>query len=78
MPNLACVLLLDSRQQQIGRIDAMLEYIKRKKQVENVDTLQQNVPRIEDENEYLALSCGTFNPRFLAKIKRSLADKPRQ
>ena len=58
----------------------MLEYIKRKKQVENIDTLQQNVPRIriEDENEYLALSCGTFNPRFLAKIKRSLADKPRQ
>ena len=56
----------------------MREYIKRKKQVENIDTLQQNVPRIEDENEYLALSCGTFNPRFLAKIKRSLADKPRQ
>ena len=27
-----------------------------------------------DENEYQAMSCGAFNPRFLAKIKRSKAD----
>ncbi len=26
------------------------------------------------EIEYLVMSCGAFNPRFLAKIKRSKAD----
>ena len=26
---------------------------------------------INAENEYQAMSCGAFNPRFLAKIKRS-------
>lgn len=28
---------------------------------------------IDRENEYLVMSCGAFNPRFLAKIKRSKA-----
>ena len=26
------------------------------------------------ENEFLVMSCGSFNPRFLAKIKRCQAD----
>ena len=26
-----------------------------------------------DENEYQAMSCGAFNPRFLAMVKRSKA-----
>jgi len=26
--------------------------------------------RVNAENEYLAMSCGSFNPRFLAKVKR--------
>ncbi len=30
---------------------------------------------ISAENEYLAMCCGTFNPRLLAKIKRSNANK---
>jgi hypothetical protein len=30
--------------------------------------------RVNEENEYQAMSCGLFNPRFLAKIKRSKAD----
>ena len=26
--------------------------------------------QMDDENEFLAMSCGAYNPRFLAKIKR--------
>ena len=29
--------------------------------------------RVNAENEYLAMSCGAFNPRFLAMIKKSKA-----
>jgi hypothetical protein len=29
---------------------------------------------VNAEKEYLAMCCGSFNPRFLAKIKRSKAD----
>ena len=29
---------------------------------------------VSSENEYLAMCCGTFNPRLLAKIKRSITD----
>ncbi len=29
---------------------------------------------VNAENEYQAMSCGAFNPRFLAKIKRSKAE----
>ena len=28
---------------------------------------------VSAENEYLTMCCGTFNPRLLAKIKRSKA-----
>lgn len=31
--------------------------------------------RVNDENEYQAMSCGAFNPRLLAKIKKSKANK---
>ena len=30
--------------------------------------------RVNAENEYLAMSCGAFNPQFLAMIKKSKAD----
>ena len=30
--------------------------------------------RVNAENESLAMSCGAFNPRFLAKIKKCKAD----
>ena len=30
--------------------------------------------RVNAENETLAMSCGAFNPRFLAMIKKSKAD----
>jgi hypothetical protein len=30
--------------------------------------------RVNADNEYLAMCCVSFNPRFLAKIKRGKAD----
>ena len=30
--------------------------------------------RVNAENEYQAMSCGAFNPRFLAMIKKSKVD----
>ena len=30
--------------------------------------------RVNAENEYQAMNCGSFNQRFLAEIKRSKAD----
>lgn len=30
---------------------------------------------IHDENEFLAMSCGAFGPRFLAKVKRCKAGR---
>ena len=32
---------------------------------------------VSAENEYLAMSCGTFNPQLLAKIKRCKVDNKR-
>jgi len=32
---------------------------------------------VSAENEYQAMCCGTFNPRLLAKIKRSKVDNKR-
>lgn len=53
----------------------MLEFIKKKKYLLGGELSQQEKSRINVENESLAMSCGSFNPRFLAKIKRSMADK---
>ncbi|UCB54273.1 MAG: hypothetical protein JSW45_09990 [Thiotrichales bacterium] len=53
----------------------MLEFIKKRKYLLNGELSQQEKLRINVENEYLAMSCGSFNPQFLAKIKRSMADK---
>jgi len=41
-----------------------------------IQTLYEELTRYEQlrvnaENEYQAMSCGAFNPRFLAQIKRS-------
>ena len=40
----------------------------------NGELAQHEQLRVSAENEYQAMSCGAFNPRFLAKIKRSKAD----
>jgi hypothetical protein len=48
----------------------MISFLKQKKQADAGPSQDEQV-RIDDENEYLAMSCGSFNPRFLAKIRRS-------
>ena len=40
----------------------------------NGELAQHEQLRVSAENEYQAMSCGAFNPRLLAKIKRSKAD----
>jgi hypothetical protein len=40
----------------------------------NEKITQHEQLRVDAENEYLAMSCGLFNPRFLARIKRSKAN----
>jgi len=48
----------------------MNSLIKRLKML-NVKFAQYEQLRINAENEYLAMSCGSLSPRFLAKIKKS-------
>jgi hypothetical protein len=43
-------------------------------QILNGEHAQYKQLRVSAEYEYQAMYCGTFNPRFLAKIKRSKAD----
>ena len=40
----------------------------------NKELAQSEQLRVNAENENQAMCCGAFNPRFLAKIKRSKAD----
>jgi hypothetical protein len=39
---------------------------------------QHEQSRVDAENEHLAMSCGSFNPRFLAKVTRCQADNLRE
>lgn len=48
----------------------MFDYLKKRLQQSREAYSRQVQLRINDENEYLAMSCGTFNPRFLEKIKK--------
>jgi len=52
----------------------MINLLKKVIQIFNEELTQYEKLRVNDENEYLAMSCGAFNPRLLAKIKRSNAD----
>ena len=38
-----------------------------------INLLKNGTQILIDENEYMVMNCGAFNPRFLAKIKRSKA-----
>lgn len=51
----------------------MIESLKKKVQMLSVKFAQCEQLRVDAENEYQAMSCGSFNPRFLAKIRRSKA-----
>ena len=52
----------------------MINILKKVTQVFNEEIARNEQLRVNAENEYLAMSCGAFNPRFLAKLKRSKAD----
>lgn len=49
----------------------MINLLKIGIQIFNEELAQYEQLCINSENEYQAMSCGTFGPRFLAKIKRS-------
>jgi hypothetical protein len=52
----------------------MIDLLKNRIQRLNEDLAQQKQLRVKADNEYLAMHCGAFNPRFLALIKRSKTD----
>ena len=52
----------------------MIKLLKKGMQILNVKFVHYEQSRVNAENEYLAMICGAFNPRFLAKIKRCKAD----
>jgi len=49
----------------------MINLLKKGIQKLNGEYAQYEQLLVSAENEYQALCCGAFNPRFLAKIKRS-------
>jgi hypothetical protein len=55
----------------------MINYLREIIQEFNGALSRHEQSRVNAENEYLAMSCGSFNPRFLAKIKRCKADEHR-
>ena len=48
----------------------MIKLLKKGMQVLNGEFAHYERLRVNAENEYLVMSCGAFNPRFLAKIKK--------
>lgn len=56
----------------------MIKFLKKGIQVFNGELSQHEQARVNAENEYLAMSCGSLNPRLLAKIKRCKAEHNRQ
>ncbi len=56
------------------RVVTMINVLKKGMQILNEELAQYEQSRVNAENEYQAMSCGAFNPRLLAMIKRSKAD----
>ena len=52
----------------------MINFLKKIISLLNRELTQYEQLRVNAENEYQAMSCGAFNPHFLAKIKRHKAD----
>ena len=52
----------------------MINLFNKGRQILNGELSPYEQLPVNAENEYLAMCCGSFNPRFLAKIKRSKAD----
>lgn len=55
----------------------MINLFKKGMQILNGEFAQYEQLRVSAENEYQAMCCGSFNPRLLAKIKRSKIDNKR-
>jgi hypothetical protein len=49
----------------------MIQFLKKRAGKLSEKFAQYKQLRIDAENEDQAMSCGSFNPRFLAEIKRS-------
>jgi hypothetical protein len=56
----------------------MINLLKNGMQLLNEELARYKQLRVNAENEYLAMSCGAFNPRFLALIKRSKTDNDKK
>ena len=52
----------------------MIELLKKRVHILSMKFVQCEQLRVDAENEYQAMSCGLFNPRLLAKIRRSKVD----
>ncbi len=52
----------------------MINLLKKGIQILNGELSQNEQLHVNAENEYQAMSCGAFPPRFLAKIKRCKGD----
>jgi hypothetical protein len=52
----------------------MINLLKKGIQILNGEQAQYEQLRVSAENEYQAMCCGAFNPRLLAKIKRTKAN----
>mgnify|MGYP001816196718 FL=1 len=55
----------------------MMNFLKNRLPLLYGETSQHEQALANAENEFLVMSCGSLNPRFLAKIKRCKADNER-
>jgi len=53
----------------------VFDFFKKGMRILNNEPDQHQLLSGNAENEYQAMSCGAFNPRFLAMVKRSKADE---
>ena len=56
----------------------MIEFLIKSMQIFNTESYEHEESRVYAENEYLAMSCGSLNPRLLAEIKRCQAEHHRE
>jgi hypothetical protein len=61
----------------IWEVVTMISLLKKGMQILKGEYAQCEQLRVSAEYEYQAMCCGAFNPRLLARIKRSKADNKR-
>jgi hypothetical protein len=55
----------------------MIKFLKKRINIFHAEPSLAEQSRVNAENEYLAMSCGSFSPRLLARIKSSKAEHNR-